>query len=115
MVALAALPAGCSEHDAGPHDGAHHDAQAPGAAAIEQLALDAGRKWRTNEPLRAGMGAVHAAFAAEHAAIDAGSASDAQYDALAGRIDCLSLATGSSMAKVVPRPTSLRAVILPTI
>lgn len=87
MVALAALPAGCSEHDAGPHDGAHHDAQAPGAAAIEQLALDAGRKWRTDEPLRAGMGAVHAAFAAEHAAIDAGSASDAQYDALAGRID----------------------------
>lgn len=81
VIALGALPAGCAKHDGG------HDAHASGGAAIEQLALDAGRKWHTDEPLRAGMGAVHAAFEAERAAIDAGSASDAHYDALAGRID----------------------------
>jgi len=60
---------------------------AEGGAAIAQLALDGERKWSTDEPLRAGMAAIHAAFDAEHAAIDSGSATDAQYDALAGLID----------------------------
>ncbi|MCW5572248.1 MAG: hypothetical protein KIT37_04375 [Steroidobacteraceae bacterium] len=81
VIALGVLPVGCAKHDGG------HDTHASGGAAIERLALDAGRRWPTDEPLRAGMAAVHAAYEAERGAIDAGSASDAQYDALAGRID----------------------------
>lgn len=101
-IALGALPAACArpdaeqhnvaqqdanQHDTAQHESEQHDAHATGGAAIELLALDAGQKWQTDEPLRAGMAAVHAAFEAEHAAIDAGSASDPQYDALAGEID----------------------------
>lgn len=97
-VALGMLAAGCARHDAGhaeaaldAHDAGHaaHVAggAAGGGAAVARLALDDGRKWETDAPLRAGMAAIRAAFDAEHAAIDAGSASDAQYDALAGRVD----------------------------
>ena len=105
VVALGAFSAGCAKQDgngataANPapadhaghevaqdavHDAAHDTA---GGAAIDQLALDAGHKWATDPPLRAGMAAIHGAFDAEHAAIDAGTLGDAQYEALAGRID----------------------------
>ncbi|MGE0580605.1 MAG: hypothetical protein AB7P31_00525 [Steroidobacteraceae bacterium] len=87
VITLGALPAGCSRHEVAQHDGSQHDTHAAGGAAIAQLALDAGRKWQTDGPLRVGLGAIHAAFEAEHAAIDDGSASDAQYDALADRIE----------------------------
>jgi hypothetical protein len=86
-IALGTLPAACARHDTAQHDSGRHDAHTTGGAAIEQLALEAGQKWQTDEPLRAGMAAVLGAFEAEHAAIDTGSAGDAQYDALAGEID----------------------------
>lgn len=105
VVALGAFSAGCAKHGANDAtvaahapanrapaehaDHAGHDAahDTTAGAAIDQLALDAGHKWATDPPLRAGMAAIHGAFDAEHAAIDAGTLGDAQYEALAGRID----------------------------
>lgn len=65
----------------------HEHAHEPGAAAVGQLVLDDGRKWPTDESLRQGMAAIHEAFEADHPAIHAGTATDAQYDALAGRVE----------------------------
>ena len=65
------------------HEHAHDHAQ----AAVGQLKLNDGKKWATDAPLRAGMAAIQSAFDAEHAAIHAGTATDAQYEALAGRIE----------------------------
>lgn len=97
-ITCGALSVACTNHedasppvvdDATADHAAHmdHAAQATSGAAIGQLALDAGRKWTTDAPLRAGMAAIHEAFDAEHAAIDAGSMEDARYEALAARID----------------------------
>lgn len=67
------------------HDHAHqHDSA---AAAVEQLQFDGERKWPTDASLRAGMATIHAAFEADHPAIHAGQQTDAQYEALAGRIE----------------------------
>jgi hypothetical protein len=67
------------------NDHAHqHDSA---AAAVEQLQLDGARKWPTDASLRAGMGTIHAAFEADHPAIHAGQQTDAQYEALADRIE----------------------------
>jgi hypothetical protein len=51
------------------------------------LQLDGERKWPTDESLRSGMAAIHAAFEADHPAIHGGTETDAQYDALAGSIE----------------------------
>lgn len=67
------------------NDHAHQHESA--AAAVEQLQLDGERKWPTDAPLRAGMAKIHAAFEADHPAIHAGQQTDAQYEALAGRIE----------------------------
>jgi hypothetical protein len=68
------------EHEHGPdHDTA--------TAAIVNLKLDGGEKWPTDAPLRKGMAEILAAFEADHPAIHAGKEADAQYDALAGRIE----------------------------
>jgi hypothetical protein len=64
---------------------AHPHAHPAGAAA--GLQLDAGRKWGTDAALRAGMAAIQRAFEADHPAIHSGAETDAQYAALAGRID----------------------------
>jgi len=56
-------------------------------AAIVNLKLDGGEKWPTDASLRKGMAEIHAAFEADHPAIHAGKATDAQYEALAGRIE----------------------------
>jgi hypothetical protein len=64
--------------------GHEHDA---GAAAVASIQLDAGRKWATDAPLRSGMAAIRAAFDADHPAIHDGQQTDAQYEALAGRIE----------------------------
>ena len=61
-----------------------HDAA---TAAVANLELDGGQKWATDAPLRSGMAAIHAAFSADHPAIHDGKQTDAQYDALAGRIE----------------------------
>lgn len=61
-------------------------AHAAGTAAIANLKLDGTARWQTDAALRNGMAAIHAAFEAEHPAIHDGRQSDAQYEALAGRI-----------------------------
>ena len=66
------------------HDHGHAQTVAP---AVEQLALDDGRKWSTDAALRSGMAAIHEAFEADHPAIHAGAQTDDQYAALAGRIE----------------------------
>jgi hypothetical protein len=82
MVATLAAPPARSEpeHE---HGHSHDHAQ----AAVGQLKLDDGRKWATDASLRTGMAAIRSAFDADHAAIHAGTATDAQYEALAGRIE----------------------------
>ena len=65
------------------HEHAHDHAQ----AAVGQMKLNDGAKWATDAPLRAGMAAIQSAFDADHAAIHAGTATDAQYEALASRIE----------------------------
>lgn len=57
------------------------------AAAVERLQLDQGRKWATDASLRKGMAAIHEAFETDHPAIHDGKQTDAQYDALAARIE----------------------------
>jgi len=62
----------------------HQHGQA--TAAVGQLQLDAGKKWQTDATLRSGMAAIRGAFDADHPAIHAGQETDAQYAALADRI-----------------------------
>lgn len=82
MLAVLASPAVRAQHD---HEHGHeHDTS---AAAVAQLKLDGEKKWPTDASLRSGMAAIHAAFEADHPAIHAGKATDAQYDALAARIE----------------------------
>lgn len=81
-LALGAAPSARAQHDQ-QHEH-HHDAS---TSAVAQLQLDGDRKWPTDESLRAGMAAIHAAFQADHPAIHAGTETDAQYEALAGRIE----------------------------
>jgi hypothetical protein len=66
-------------------DHAHAHAQA--GAAVTRLELNAGAKGATDESLRTGMAAIRGAFDADHGAIHAGKESDAQYAALADRIE----------------------------
>ena len=63
-----------------------HEHQHAGAA-VANLQLDAGRKWVTDASLRSGMAQIRAAFDADHPAIHAGKEADAEYVALAARID----------------------------
>jgi hypothetical protein len=67
------------------HEHEHEHGQA--GAMVVNMQLDNGRKWATDAPLRTGMAAIQLAFDADHAAIHAGTESDAQYEALAGRIE----------------------------
>ena len=74
--ALPAVAQTAHEHDH-PHAG----------AAVANLQLDAGHKWATDASLRSGMAQIRAAFDADHPAIHAGKETDAQYEALAARIE----------------------------
>jgi hypothetical protein len=69
------------------HEHEHGQAHDTTTAAIVNLKLDGGEKWPTDASLRMGMAEIHAAFEADHPAIHAGKATDAQYEALAGRIE----------------------------
>ena len=79
LLALATTTTVRAQHE---HDHEHDSA----AAAVTRLQLDGGRKWPTDPALRTGMAAIEAAFDADHPAIHAGTETDAQYEALAGRI-----------------------------
>ena len=65
----------------------HEHEHESGVAAVASIKLDAGRKWATDASLRAGMADVRAAFDADHPAIHGGQQTDAQYEALAARIE----------------------------
>ena len=80
LLALAATTGVRAQHE---HEHGHDSS----AAAVTQLKLDGEKKWPTDASLRAGMSAIHAAFEADHPAIHAGKQTDAQYDALASRIE----------------------------
>lgn len=81
-AALALATAGArAQHDE--HEHAHGTA----TAAIANLKLDGGERWPTDASLRKGMAEIRAAFDADHPAIHAGKETDAQYEALAGRIE----------------------------
>ncbi|MBS0441553.1 MAG: hypothetical protein JSR38_06370 [Proteobacteria bacterium] len=81
-VAAAALAATLS--GAALAQGAAHD---HGAAAPHKLALDAGRKWATDEPLRAGMQRIRALVAPQLQAAHAGKLTPAQYRQLATQVE----------------------------
>ena len=66
---------------------AHQHEHPNAGAAVANLELDAGRKWATDASLRSGMAAIRSAFDADHPAIHAGKETDAQYEALATRIE----------------------------
>ena len=65
----------------------HQHQHGQATAAVGQLQLDAGHKWATDASLRSGMAQIRTAFDADHPAIHAGKESDAQYEALAARIE----------------------------
>ncbi|HET7204535.1 MAG TPA: hypothetical protein VFI92_14320 [Steroidobacteraceae bacterium] len=65
----------------------HEHSHPADTALVSKLELDAGKPWPTDAPLRSGMAAIRTAFDADHPAIHEGRESDAQYEALAGRIE----------------------------
>ena len=56
-------------------------------AGVAKLQLNAGNHWTPDVSLRSGMAAIREAFEADHPAIHAGKETDAQYDALAARVE----------------------------
>jgi len=71
-------------------DASHHASGANPLCGDEMtvyVKLDGDRKWPTDDSLRAGMAAIHVAFAKDHPAIHAGTETDAQYETLAGQIE----------------------------
>jgi hypothetical protein len=57
------------------------------AAMPHKLALDQGRKWATDEPLRAGMGRIRSLVEPQLGAAHAGKLTPAQYRALAAQVE----------------------------
>jgi hypothetical protein len=82
LAVLAAPATALAQHQ---HEGGHqHDTS---SAAVANLKLEGEKKWATDASLRSGMASIHAAFEGDHPAIHAGTQTDAQYDALAARIE----------------------------
>jgi hypothetical protein len=69
------------------HEHEDHSMHGGAGALVENLQLNAGRKWPTDASLRAGMAEIRAVFAADHPAIHAGTETDDAYAALASRIE----------------------------
>jgi hypothetical protein len=87
MVRLVAMLAACLLAVTASAQTQHEHMHQSSGAAITQLQLDQGKKWPTDPSLRSGLAAIQAAFDADHPAIHAGQETDAQYAALAGRIE----------------------------
>jgi hypothetical protein len=85
IAALAVLATPALAQAQHQHEGGHQHETS--SAAVANLKLDGDKKWATDASLRSGMAAIHAAFKADHPAIHAGTQTDAQYDALAARIE----------------------------
>ena len=75
----------CREHPSGPPPHAHDDSH--GGEAVTTLALDDGKKWPTDAPLRAGMSSIRDQLQAGIAPIPAGTYSARDYASLAAAID----------------------------
>ena len=58
-----------------------------GAAATHKLSLNQGRKWATDEPLRAGMGRIRGLVEAQLGAAHAGQLTPAQYGELSTQVE----------------------------
>jgi hypothetical protein len=78
-VVLAAAASTPALAQAGAHD--------HGAAAPHKLALNHGRKWASDEPLRAGMGRIRSLVEPQLAAAHAGKLTPAQYRELATQVE----------------------------
>jgi len=85
-LASLALLAAAPNRALAQHEHQQHEMHGSGGA-VAQLQLKDGRKWQTDAALRLGMVNIRAAFDADHPAIHAGKQTDAQYAALATRID----------------------------
>jgi hypothetical protein len=86
LATSATAPAAEHAHAPATGETAKHAHEHDAGAAVAGLKLDAGRRWATDATLRAGMASIRRAFDADHADIHAGRETDAQYDALAARI-----------------------------
>ena len=95
-MAIASAAALCTTSIA--HAQSRHDHSAPavaapaaahdhGAAAPSRLALNQGRKWATDAPLRAGMGRIRALVEPQLGAAHASKLTPVQYVALAGQVE----------------------------
>ena len=87
IAGFALLGLASPSHAQPAHEHEHGLAHAGESALVAKLELDAGKRWPTDASLRSGMAAIRAAFDADHPAIHAGQQSDAQYEALAGRVE----------------------------
>ncbi|MES2295822.1 MAG: hypothetical protein V4582_02215 [Pseudomonadota bacterium] len=94
-VALATAGPACAQAE---HNAEHADHHAHGSG---KLALDHGKKWQTDDTLRAGMEALRASFAAQHPAIDAETLSADQYKRL-GELTEKSVAQIVAKCKLAP-------------
>jgi hypothetical protein len=78
-LALALAFAGPAAYGQAAHDHGH-------AAGEAKLALNQGKKWTTDAPLRQGMESIRGAFAKDAKAIHANKATTKQYEALAAKV-----------------------------
>lgn len=78
VIGLASLAGGALA--ATPHPDDDHE------AAVQELRLDQGKRWPTDEPLRRGMSDIRTAMAAAFFQIHTGQFTSAQYGALAAKI-----------------------------
>ncbi len=86
LASLTLLLAAAPDSALAQHEHQQHAMHGAGGA-VEQLQLKDGQKWPTDASLREGMANIRAAFDADHPAIHTGKQTDAQYLALASRIE----------------------------
>jgi hypothetical protein len=82
LLLLALIISGPVMAQSDSHD--HHHGQ---AAALENLTLNDGEKWASDEPLRQGMNGIREAVSEAHHTIQAGGYEQADYRTLAETID----------------------------
>lgn len=87
-IAASAAGGARTEPASSGHQQEHHAHGDASSALVSRLELGRdGQRWPTDPALRAGMASIRAAFDADHPAIHAGRQTDAQYEALASRIE----------------------------
>jgi hypothetical protein len=82
-----------------------------GAAQPHKLTLNDGRKWATDEPLRAGMGRIRGLVEPQLAAAHAGKLTPAQYRELATQVD-LEIAGIVANCKLEPKADAMLHVVI---